>query len=223
MSDVEPVIVVRDGARGELVLNRPARKNAINGPLVDAFRAGLAALAGDPAIGAILVRGAEGVFSSGLDLKDMQADPPPAWRDGFQDGLTALHGELFNCPRPIVAAVEAYAINAGAALALGADFMVIGEDAFFQIGEVRQGVAAPANLVWLSLKASRAATNQLVLLGRRTPGPEMVRLGLAHAAVPGADVVAAARGLADELAGLPAEGKAAFGRRGPLPVLSREP
>lgn len=209
MSESEPVVVVRDGSRGELLLNRPERKNAINGPLVSAFTDGLGALVADEAIGVILVRGAEGSFSSGLDLKDMSASPAPAWRAGFSSAWAGLHRELYLCPKPVVAAVESYAINAGAALALAADFLVIGDESFLQVGEVLQGVAAPMNLVWLRLKASRPVTNEVALRGQRITGPDLYRLGLACRSVPDPAVVETARALADELAGSPPGGKAA--------------
>ncbi len=209
MSDSEAVIVVRDGARGELVLNRRERKNAINGPLVSAFAEGLQALVADEAIGTILIRGAGGAFSSGLDLKDMNASPAPPWRAGFSNSWAGLHQQLYLCPKPTVAAVESYGINAGAALAFAADFLVIGESGFIQVGEVLQGVAAPINLVWLRIKAPRPVVNEVVLRGRRIPGPELVRLGLAHRSVPEESVVEIGRSLADELAASPPEGKTA--------------
>ena len=99
----------------EIVLNRPARRNAINGPLgerlADAFRT----VAADDGVQAVLLRGAEGAFCSGLDLKGFNADPAPEWLPRFNAIWRAAHKAIFECPKPIVAALERYAINGGAA------------------------------------------------------------------------------------------------------------
>ncbi len=105
---------------------------------------------------------------------------------------------------PIVAALERYAINGGAALALAADLLVVGEDAFLQVGEVRLGMAAPYNLGWLSLRHGEALMARVALLGERLAGTQLERLGIAQRVVPGDDVLDAARDWCDQLAGFPA-------------------
>ena len=160
----------------------------------------------DPAVRVILLRGEGGVFCSGLDLKEFNADPRPEWLPRFRTLWRGLHERLFACDKAIVCALESYAINAGSALALSADYLVAGETAFLQVGEVRQGPPAPMNVAWLLARHSDAVARRVMLLGRRIPGPELLQLGIAHAVVPDASVVAAARTLAAELAEIPPEG-----------------
>ena len=71
----------------ELVLNRPERRNAIDGDLGMALAGALRALDTDDAVRVILLRGAEGAFCSGLDLKAFRADPPPEWLPKVQRHL----------------------------------------------------------------------------------------------------------------------------------------
>ena len=149
MKEVE---FVAHGRWAEVVLNRPERRNAINGPLGEALAAAIERAGADDGIQAVLLRGADGAFCSGLDLKAFNADPPPDWMPRFSAIWRAAHKAIFECKKPIVAALERFAINGGAALALSADLLVAGETAFLQVGEVRQGMAAPYNMAWLRLR-----------------------------------------------------------------------
>ena len=191
------------GRWAEVVLNRPERRNAINGPLGEGLAAAIQRADAEDGIQAILLRGADGAFCSGLDLKAFNAEPPPDWMPRFGAIWRAAHKAIFECRKPIVAALERFAINGGAALALAADLLVAGETAFLQVGEVKQGMAAPYNMAWLRLRLSENTAAQLTLTGRRFAGSELASLGIAYAAVPDADVVPAARQLVEELAAYP--------------------
>ncbi|HMS57454.1 MAG TPA: enoyl-CoA hydratase/isomerase family protein [Tepidiformaceae bacterium] len=209
MTEPEPLVrLERMGAVAEMVLSRPARKNAITGPLVQAASAALAEAGADAAVGAILVRGEGGSFCSGLDLKEFNADPRPEWLPSFQGTWRALHEQVFAFDKPIVCALEGFAINAGSAWALSSDFIVVGESAFLQVAEVRQGRPAPMNLAWLRLRYGDAIARRVALLGRKIPGAELARLGIALECVPDAEVLTTARDLAAELAAIPAQGLA---------------
>ena len=77
MTSEAPILVEQHGRRLELVLNRPDRKNSLIGPLVEALRDAVLDAAEDDSVGCILLRGAGGVFCSGLDLKAFGQDPEP--------------------------------------------------------------------------------------------------------------------------------------------------
>jgi enoyl-CoA hydratase/carnithine racemase len=150
-----------------------------------------------------LLRGAGGAFCSGLDLKAFNAEPPPSWLAEFPALWRGAHKALFQLKATLVVAVERYAINGGAALALAGDFMIIGDDAFVHVGEVQQGMAAPYNLAWLRLRHSEALTARVALLGQRILGTDAVQLGLAYQAVPGTEVLTAAQEFTRALAAYP--------------------
>ena len=206
------VRVQRDGRRGELVLNRPERKNSLIGPLVEELLAGLRQLEAEPEIGSILIRGAEGGFCAGLDLKEFRAEPPPPWREEFSACWCAFHAACFDCSKPIVGALEGFAIAGGSGLALACDLLIVGDGAFLEVAEARLGMGAPMNVAWLRIKVGLTRTYEMVMAAERYYGADLVRMGLAMESVPDAEVLAKARALADRLAGFPPEGHAATKR-----------
>ena len=203
MREVEIVV---HGRWAELILNRPERRNAINGPLGLALADGLRTINSDSQIQVVLLRGADGAFCSGLDLKEFNADPPPEWLVRFGDIWRATHKALFQSKKPLVVALERFAINGGAALALAGDLMFVGRESFLQVGEVRQGMAAPYNMAWLRLRHSAAITARLALTGHRFYGRELVEMGVAYAAPKEGSVVAEAIALVEELVDYPDQG-----------------
>ncbi|WP_397397658.1 enoyl-CoA hydratase/isomerase family protein [Phenylobacterium sp.] len=196
MTDAPVLSVLHDGW-GELVLNRPDRRNALAPQSAADLREGLAALLASGAR-VILLRGEGGTFCSGLDV------------DLFRGGgdwaadWTGFHRDLYACPAVIICALERYAINAGAALALASDLMVASEDAVLTVGEAAIGMHAPMNLAWLRLRAPESVAAQLALGAGRMRGSDLHRLGLAWALVPDSGVLDHAREAAGRMAAWPA-------------------
>lgn len=196
---IGPVLATRHEGWGELVLNRPDRRNALAPESAKALREGLAdLLAGGARV--VLLRGEGGTFCSGLDIDLFQGGAGAAWAADW----TGFHRDLHACPAVVICALERYAINAGAALALGADLMVAGEGAVLTVGEAAIGMHAPMNLAWLRLKAPESVAAQLALGAGRMAGPDLHRLGLAWALVPDEAVQDHARSAAIRMAGWPA-------------------
>jgi len=200
MTQTELVLTERRGAVAHVILNRPERRNALTGPLADGLLAALRAVSADDDVSVIVVRGAGGAFCSGLDLKEFGADPRPEWVPEFGQIWRAVHETIFNCPKIIVGALERAAVNGGAALALAMDFLVAGDNAFLQVGEIQQGMAAPMNTAWLLLRHSEAVAARVALFGDRLNGAKLVELGLAFVSVPDDDVVVETEALANRLA-----------------------
>ena len=198
MSDA-PVLATRHEGWGEIVLNRPDRRNALAPETAKALRECLSdLLAGGARV--LLLRGEGGTFCSGLDIDLFQGGAGAAWAADW----TGFHRDLHACPAVVICALERYAINAGAALALGSDLMVAGEGAILTVGEAAIGMHAPMNLAWLRLKAPEAVAAQLALGAGRMAGPDLHRLGLAWALVPDGEVHDHARAAAIRMAGWPA-------------------
>ena len=198
----EVTLATHDGW-AEIVLNRPRVKNAIDGPLGQALAAAFTAADADEGVRVVLLRGADGAFCSGLDLKAFNAEPPPPWLAEFAAIWRAAHKSIFDCRKPVVGCLERYAINGGAALALSADLLIAGESAFLQVGEVQQGMAAPYNMAWLRLRHSEALAARIALIGRRYTGTELADLGVAHEAAADEHVLTRSRELAAQLAAYP--------------------
>ena len=183
MDDDELVKVERSDGWASVVLNRPHRKNAITGPLMDQLVDAVTSLSADTTVAAIVLRGEGGAFCSGVDLTELQADPPHPWAPHFSASVRRAHIALFNCACPIVVALERYGINAGTSLALSGDLVIAGETSFLQIGEIRQGAHIPMNAAWMRIKSSEHVLARMALIGDRVPGPELLRLGLVHEVV----------------------------------------
>jgi enoyl-CoA hydratase/carnithine racemase len=218
MTEIAPAFAVAHDGWGELVLSRPERKNAVIGPMAVALREGLKELLQQKAR-VIVLRGEGGAFCSGLDIDAFNAKPAPDWLASFGEQWMAWHVDLYRCPAVIICALERYAINGGASMALGSDLLIAGEKSYVLVGEAAQGAPAPMNLAWLRLRASEAVIAQLTLTARRFHGPELHRLGLALDVVPDADVLTRARELAAQMAKFPGTGllstKYAMRRLGP--------
>jgi len=197
------ILDVHDGW-AELILNRPERKNAIEGALAEAMREALGRLAQDDAVRAVVLRGAGGAFCSGLDLKAFGEEPAPAWKAGFPALWDEVHTRLLGSRKVWVVALERYAINGGAALALAGDLLVCGTGAFLQVGEIAIGMAAPRNAAWLALRHSEAVAARVCLMGDRLPAAELLRLGIATEVVEDEAVVARACAIARSIAAFPA-------------------
>ncbi len=203
MSDENVVITQRHEGWAELILNRPARRNAMIAPMSVALTSALTALAQDDEVQCVLLRGADGYFCSGVDLKALQADPPPPWRDQQFSSWRELHICLFQFPKPIIGAFEKFGINAGAALAMACDLLVSGETAFLQVGEIQQGSGVPMNAAWSRIKMTEQVFARLAFMGDRVSGPELVRLGLAMECVADDMVVKRCYEIATRIASFP--------------------
>lgn len=190
---------------GELILSRPQRRNALAGTMAAELRAGLADLLAKGAK-VILLRGDGGAFCSGLDVDAFTASPNPNWAADY----AGFHRDLFACPAVVVGALERFAINAGASLALACDLLVAGEGAYVLVGEAAIGMHAPMNVAWLRLKTTEAVAAQLLLAAARVPAAELHRLGLAYKVTSDDAVLTEAQGLASKLAAYPGHGLAAI-------------
>lgn len=197
-----PVLVTREEGWAEITLNRPETRNAIDIPSAEALAEAIESLERDGTVRAIVLRGADGAFCSGLDLKALNAHPEGL--AGFAARWDRVHIGLLRSRKAWIVALERHAVNGGAALALAGDLLICGQHAFLQIGEIRIGMAAPRNLAWLALRHAEAVAARLCLLGDRVPAAELLRLGIATEVVDDGETLARARALAATLAAYPA-------------------
>lgn len=193
----------RDGNVAEIILARPHRRNALTPAMMAALTEVISETGADDHVGAIVVRGQDGFFCSGLDLKEISTSNAPA------QAWTSVHAALAAIDMPVVAAVEGGAINAGAALALACDLLVVGEDSYIQIKEAEMGMTPPVNAAWLALRYPPSVGLQLALTCRRFTGRDLHRLGVALDVVATRDVAKHAHALAAQLAAYPRQGASA--------------
>lgn len=127
----------RDGAVALLEINRPKAKNSLNDELQAAMAAQLTALRRDPTVLAVVIAGADGMFCAGADITSLdELRARPLVTGDADEGFWTI---LAGFPKPVVAAVETYALGGGCELALACDIVVAGESAQFGLPEVKIG------------------------------------------------------------------------------------
>lgn len=197
------VLVERNGSRANIILNRPERKNSFTAGMAEELRDAIRAVNADPTVNCVVLQGAGGVFTSGIDLKvagdGTKPGPISAWPE--------VHAALYRCPVPVVLALEKYAINAGSSLVMASNLVVAGESSFLQISEIQIGVTAAMNQMWLHLRHSAAVADHLTLRAERMGAQELLRLGVVTEVVPDDDVLARANELGDRIASYPPSGR----------------
>jgi len=199
----DPVLVERDGPITTVVLNRPAVRNAVDGPaaaaLADAFRA----FDADPeASVAILVGAGEG-FCAGADLKGIGTERSNRLET---DGDGPMGPTRMVLSKPVIAAVHGHAVAGGLELALWCDLRVADETAVFGVFCRRWGVPLiDGGTVRLPRLIGQSRAMDLILTGRAVDAQEALAIGLANRVVPAGQARAAAMELAKQLAAFPQE------------------
>ncbi len=174
MSD--PVLVERHEGILIVTLNRPEARNAVNRDVAVRVCAALDELDADPTLSVGIVTGAGGSFCSGMDLKAFVIGERPEI-DGFGfAGLTERRSA-----KPIVAAVEGYALAGGCEMVLACDLVVAAENAMFGIPEVTRGlVAGSGGLVRLPRKIPVNIAMEYALTGAHFPADRAHAWGLVN-------------------------------------------
>jgi enoyl-CoA hydratase len=191
----EFVLTEKRGQAFVITLNRSEVYNAFNRQQAEQLAAAIDRLEDDPDIRVGILTGAGGVFSSGSDLRAAAAGEstvvPPR----------GLYGMLDDPPRkPMIAAVEGYAVGGGLELALACDLIVASETAVFGIPEVRRGVFAGAGaLIRLPQRIPYFHAMELALTGTLVKAERAAELGLVNRLVPAARALDTALALAAEV------------------------
>lgn len=198
MSDV---IYETDGPTAIVTINRPAARNAVDRPtaagLAEAFRR----FDADASLAVAILTGAEGFFCAGADLKAVATD---------RGNRVAAEGDgPLGCTRmllgkPVIAAVEGFAVAGGLELALWCDLRVAARDAIFGVYCRRWGVPlVDGGTIRLPRLIGMSNAMDLILTGRGVAGEEALRMGLANRIVETGGALAAACELAKQIAAFP--------------------
>ncbi|MDG4821878.1 crotonase/enoyl-CoA hydratase family protein [Asanoa sp. WMMD1127] len=195
------VRIERSGAVTTVLVDRPAQRNAVDGPtaaaLADAFRA---FDADDEAAVAILT-GAGDTFCSGADLHAIGTD---RGNRVAPDGDGPMGPTRMALSKPVIAAIEGYAVAGGLELALWCDLRVAAENAVLGVFCRRWGVPLiDGGTVRLPRLIGESRALDLILTGRPVGAPEAQQMGLVNRLAPPGGALAAARALAEDLARLP--------------------
>ncbi|MFF9542482.1 enoyl-CoA hydratase/isomerase family protein [Streptomyces albidoflavus] len=188
-----------EGGIGHLVLDHPARKNAITLGMADQVLAACDRVERDETVAAVVVSGTGTYFCSGADTRDLAAssgDPASPEAVARTSAVYESFVRVGCLPVPTVAAVQGGAVGAGLNLALAADIMVVAEDAVLDSGFLARGIhpgGGHLRLLGRSLGYQQAVA--MGVLGVPVSGRQAVGLGLALRACPPEEVRSVAVGL----------------------------
>ena len=192
----DEVLVDVDSGVMIITINRPKAKNAINKAVAEGIAAAIDQLDADDDIRIGILTGANNTFCAGMDLKAfLSGETPFLAGRGF--------GGLVESPpkKPLIAAVEGYALAGGLELALTCDLVVAAVDAKFGIPEVKRGlVAAAGGLMRLPRQLPQRIAMELALTGDFMDAERAAALGLINHVVPAGEAMTGALALAAKIA-----------------------
>ncbi|HEY2389175.1 MAG TPA: crotonase/enoyl-CoA hydratase family protein [Candidatus Binatia bacterium] len=192
-----------DGAIVVVTIDRPEVANAIDRPTAEALADAFRRFAADEALSVAVLTGANGRFCAGADLKAMREDPARVTRvDPEGDGPVGPTRMLLE--KPVIAAVEGYAVAGGLELAAWCDLRVAATDAVFGVFCRRWGIPLmDGGTIRLARLLGHSHALDLILTGRGVSGEEALRMGLANRLVPPGRALAEAVTLARDVASRP--------------------
>ena len=202
MTSSDEVLFEVDDRVATITINRPDKRNALNGAVISGLRRLLDRISDDPDIGAAVLAGAGGTFCAGADLGSGMAHEPRSFLDEHEGrgDYARLLQHMNSCRKPILAAIEGYCLAGGMGLCLAADIVVASEEAQFGTPEIKRGLWPYMVTALLIRNVGRKKALELCMVGDRISAAEAQRIGLVNYAVPAAEFDATVREMAAKLA-----------------------
>jgi enoyl-CoA hydratase/carnithine racemase len=190
--------------RGEvrhLVLNRPQKRNALGGEVIQALGAAIEAAATDDGVRIVVVRGEGPMFSSGMDLGDLrELSESPGDLRRYRRPILGWWNLLEEMPKPTICQIHGAALGGAFELALACDFRTMAEDAVAGIMEARVGLIPDVGgCSRLPAVVGLGNAKELIMTGKVIDGREAHRIGFANRIAPAERLNEATEGLANEL------------------------
>jgi enoyl-CoA hydratase len=191
----------QEGAVAVVTINRPAVLNALSEAVLREIESALEALAEDQNVRAIVLTGAgEKAFVAGADIKELAAQTPVSGRETARRGQR-LFTRIEQLGKPVIAAINGFALGGGCELALACTFRFAAETAKIGLPEITLGLLPGyGGSVRLPRLIGKARALEMILTGKPVAAEEAFRVGLVNRVVPAASLVAEAKAFAAELA-----------------------
>ena len=178
----ETILLEHHGRVGLITLNRPQALNALNAQLVSEVNHALDGLEADANIGCIVITGSKKAFAAGADIKETAELTYPQI---YMDDLFSDSDRVANRRKPIIAAVNGFALGGGCELALMCDFILAGDNAKFGQPEINLGVLpGMGGTQRLTRAVGKAKAMEMCLSGRLIDAVEAERCGIVARIVP---------------------------------------
>lgn len=189
------VLVEREGPTLIVTINRPGARNAINRAAAEAIAAAVDLLDAEASLSIGILTGAGAHFCAGMDLKAFLAGERVELEGRGLAGITERSPK-----KPLIAAIEGYALAGGCELALACDLIVAADDAQFGIPETKRGlIAGSGGLVRLPQRIPRQIALEFALTGRNMTATEARQWGLVNRLTAKGGALDGARALAAEI------------------------
>jgi len=199
--DFDNLLLERDGAVAVITVNRPQVLNALNFSTIDDLRRAALALKHDAGVRAVVITGAgEKSFVAGADINEFAAQAPAQYKE------LALRGQhvfdlIENLGKPVIAAINGYALGGGCELALACTLRVAADTARIGQPEINLGIIPGyGGTQRLARLVGKGVALELLLTGRHITAAEALQIGLVNRVVPAASLLSDANALAAELA-----------------------
>jgi len=226
-TSVPLVLRADEGAVAVIVLNDPAKLNALSTPMLQALSDAFDDVATDPTVRVVVIRAMGKAFCAGHDLREIQAArQAPDGGAAAYEALFALCARVMQqiaaLPKPVIAQVQGIATAAGCQLAATCDMVVASDHARFGVNGVNIGLFCSTPIVALSRKIPQSAAFELAATGAFLTAERAQTLGLANrvtlAEELSSETMALAQSLAQKLPSALRIGKAAFAAQAGLPL-----
>ncbi|HTR20009.1 MAG TPA: enoyl-CoA hydratase-related protein [Gemmatimonadales bacterium] len=200
---MDHVLTTRDGAVGIITMSRRDRFNAMDVAMARDFRKAGLQFARDEEVRCVVLRGSDGVFCSGADLKYIRdkgdtgdfgylhpegAGPPQGYGESFKQILEYLHStisEIKRAPKPFIAAVDGIAAAGGFGIAMACDLVIASERASFEWAYHKTGLTgAESSTFFLPRLVGLRKAMELILMNPRLTAREAKAIGLVTAVLP---------------------------------------
>jgi enoyl-CoA hydratase len=194
------LIDIADGV-AVVTINRPAALNALNVEILEELAAAFEALKNDAAVACVILTGSGSkAFVAGADIAAMQALDAVSAAHFARLGHAVL-SSIENFPKPVIAAVNGFALGGGCELAMACDIRIAGENARFGQPEVNLGVIPGfGGTLRLSRLVGKGRAKELIFTGDMIDAQEAYRIGLANKVVLAEELLAVARSMARKIA-----------------------
>merc|ERR1711865_539469 len=178
----EHIISETRGAVGLVTLNRPKALNALCTPLIEELNDAFQKFDDDSEIGAIVLTGSAKAFAAGADIKEMSSQ---SFMDVFKGNMFDSWDRTTLTNKPVIAAVNGYALGGGCELAMMCDFIIAGDKAQFGQPEITLGtIPGVGGTQRLTRAVGKAKAMDLILTGRFIDAEEALSSGLVSRVVP---------------------------------------
>jgi enoyl-CoA hydratase len=195
------LLIERDGAVAIVTINRPTVLNALNAVTIDELRRAMLDLKIDDSVRAIVVTGAgEKSFVAGADINELAVQTPTGGREHALGGQHVLD-VIENLGKPVVAAINGFALGGGCELAMACTMRIAADTARLGQPEIALGlIPGYAGTQRLSRLVGKGRAMAMILTGAPIAADEALRIGLVTRVVPAAELMTEARALAAQLA-----------------------